>query len=202
MLELAHKLADNDTKFFGGWVLAGVEVHIHGTATQLENKTLLAKERKSMLQVVGTAADGSIAKELRVFLVLPKRQLDSTQSAAVKAATEQAPSAKPHSEAKESNAHANAHAGTLLAEHVFTVDEVRNYVAFTGDENIIHKGEHPIVPGLCMTAWLQSALAARELDWRVSFLAPVFTGDTLCVYQNGAELQAYVGSSNVFTIKL
>ena len=46
MLELAHKLADSDTKFFGGWVLAGVEAHIHGQATQLENSVLLEKERK------------------------------------------------------------------------------------------------------------------------------------------------------------
>ena len=67
MLELAHKLADSDAKFFGGWVLAGVEAHIHGEAVKLENNVLLAKERKAMIQVVGTAADGSVAKELRVY---------------------------------------------------------------------------------------------------------------------------------------
>ena len=38
MLELAHKLADSDRKFFSGWVLAGVEAHIHGQATELENQ--------------------------------------------------------------------------------------------------------------------------------------------------------------------
>ena len=75
MLELAHKLADSDRKFFGGWVLAGVEAHIHGQATQLVNNVLLAKERKSIIQVLGTVStpEGErMVKELRVFLVSPK----------------------------------------------------------------------------------------------------------------------------------
>ena len=74
MLELAHKLADSDAKFFGGWVLAGAEAHIHQPAEAMDNQVLLAKERKSIIRVAGTAADGSLAKELRVFLVLPKHK--------------------------------------------------------------------------------------------------------------------------------
>ena len=177
MLELAHKLADSDSKFFGGWVLAGVEAHIHGQATELENRVLLTKERKCIIQVLGTDQQ-QVVKELKVFLVLPKQQLGS------KAKVAEVPT------------------GKLLVKHVFSVQEVRDYVAYTGDENIIHQGEHPVIPGLCMAAWLQQALRLTELDWRISFLAPVYAGDELAVYATEQELVAYVGSFMVFTIKL
>ena len=181
MLELAHKLADSDRKFFGGWVLAGVEAHIHGQATQLVNNVLLAKERKSIIQVLGTVStpEGErMVKELRVFLVLPKAKLGS------KPATKEEPT------------------GELVLEHSFTVQEVADYVAYTGDENIIHQGEHPIVPGLCMAAWLQQALQLQELDWRISYLRPVYAGDELKVYSSEQELAAYVQGFKVFSIKL
>ena len=180
MLELAHKLAESDTKFFGGWVLAGVEVHIHGQAAELANKTLLEKERKCIIQVLGTSSGPAptIVKELRVFLVLPKNKLGYKQ----------APAQKP--------------AGELLVRHAFSVQDVRDYVAYTGDENIIHQGNNPIVPGLCMAAWLQQALRLTELDWRISFLSPVYAGEELSVYAGGGELMADVGSSKVFNIKL
>lgn len=181
MLELAHKLADSDRKFFGGWVLAGVEAHIHGQATQLVNNVLLAKERKSIIQVLGTVStpEGKrMVKELRVFLVLPKAKLGS------KPAAQEEPT------------------GELVLEHSFTVQEVADYVAYTGDENIIHQGEHPIVPGLCMAAWLQQALQLQELDWRISYLRPVYAGDELKVYSREQELAAYVQGFKVFSIKL
>ena len=177
MLELAHKLADSDAKFFGGWVLAGADAHIHNTAENLHNQVLLAKERKSIIRVAGAAADGSLAKELRVFLVLPKHNLGTKplEPVAIK--------------------------GELVTKHSFTTQEIAAYVAYTGDENIIHKGEHPIVPGLCMAAWLQKELALKTLDWRISFLAPVYAGDELHVYRSEGLLTAYVGNINVFAIK-
>ena len=181
MLELAHKLADSDRKFFGGWVLAGVEAHIHGQATQLVNNVLLAKERKSIIQVLGTVStpEGErMVKELRVFLVLPKAKLGS------KPAAKEEPT------------------GELVLEHSFTVLEGADYVAYTGDENIIHQGEHPIVPGLCMAAWLQQALQLQELDWRISYLRPVYAGDELKVYSSEQELAAYVQGFKAFSIKL
>ena len=181
MLELAHKLADSDRKFFGGWVLAGVEAHIHGQATQLVNNVLLAKERKSIIQVLGTVStpEGErMVKELRVFLVLPKAKLGS------KPAAKEEPT------------------GELVLEHSFTVQEVADYVAYTGDENIIHQGEHPIAPGLCMAAWLQQALQLQELDWRISYLRPVYAGDELKVYSSEQELAAYVQGFKAFSIKL
>lgn len=177
MLELAHKLADSDAKFFGGWVLAGAEAHIHNKAEQMVNKVLLTKERKSMIQVLGTAADGSIAKELRVFLVLPRQELGA------KIQPQQMPT------------------GSLVAQHTFTTQEIADYVACTGDENIIHKGEHAIVPGLCIAAWLQGEMQLAQLDWRISFLVPVRAGDALGVYADGGVLAGYVGAVNVFVIK-
>lgn len=177
MLELAHKLADSDAEFFGGWVLAGAEAHIHGRTDTLTNKELLRKERKCIIQVLGTARNGETVKELRVFLLLPKQGLGS------KAPLQEQPQ------------------GELAAEHCFTVEEVGAYVAFTGDENIIHQGGHPVVPGLCMAAWLQQALRLQELDWRISFLSPVYAGDELKVYRTENELRAYVGAAKVFVIK-
>lgn len=176
MLELAHKLADSDAKFFGGWVLAGAEAQISGKAQQLANTVLLAKERKSIIRVQGKAADGSVAKELRVFLVLPQGRRK----------------AQPASDLPQ---------GEPLLSHTFSMEEIEDYVAFTGDENIIHKGENPIVPGLCMAAWLQQALSLKQLTWRISFLAPVYAGDELRIYRSEASLQAYVGAANVFVIK-
>ena len=177
MLELAHKLADSDAEFFCGWVLAGAEAHIHGHADVLTNKELLRKERKCIIQVLGETRSGGAAKELRVFLLLPKQRLGSKE---------------PLPEQPQ---------GELAAEHCFTVEEIGAYVAFTGDENIIHQGDHPVVPGLCMAAWLQRALRLQELDWRISFLSPVYAGDELKVYRTANELLAYVGAAKVFVIK-
>ena len=154
-----------------------MEAHIHGLATELENRVLLTKERKCIIQVLGTDQQ-QVVKELKVFLVLPKQQLGS------KAKVAEVPT------------------GKMLVKHVFSVQEVRDYVAYTGDENIIHQGEHPVIPGLCMAAWLQQALRLTELDWRISFLAPVYAGDELAVYAAEQELAAYVGSFKVFAIKL
>ena len=53
-----------------------------------------------------------------------------------------------------------------------------------------------------MAAWLQQALQKQELDWRISFLTPVYTGDELKIYATEQELAAYVGSTKVFLIKL
>ena len=119
-----------------------------------------------------------MVKELRVFLVLPKAKLGS------KPAAQEEPT------------------GELVLEHSFTVLEVADYVAYTGDENIIHQGEHPIVPGLCMAAWLQQALQLQELDWRISYLRPVYAGDELKVYSREQELAAYVQGFKAFSIKL
>lgn len=181
MLELARKLADCDTHEFDGWVLAGAQVRIDGSCTLLENSTLLKKERRCVIQVLGTDAAGGVNKSLQVFLVLPKAGAGKGQ---------------------EGSAASAAIDGQLLLAHSFTADEVAAYVDYTGDLNVIHSGEHPIVPGLCLAAYVQQKLGKERLDWKISFLAPVYAGDELRVYgQADGQLIGYVGSARVFSIK-
>ena len=52
-----------------------------------------------------------------------------------------------------------------------------------------------------MAAWLQRELELTELDWRITFVAPVYAGDELCIYRTEGQLAAYVGAINVFVIK-
>ena len=176
MLQLAQKLADCDSSFFGGWILAGVEVHIKGQALQLQNKILMHKERKCIMEVTGTTAFGTKIKSLRVFMVLPQE-----------------------AEAQDFKV---AYPGKLLVKHSFSVEEIRNYVAYTGDRNIIHQGEHPIVPGLCMAAYLQQFFNLQQLDWRIAFKVPVYADEELLVYGNDEQLTAYTHSKVAFIIKL
>lgn len=179
MLELAHKLADCDPKYFtGGWVLAGVEAHVHGAAARLENITILEKERRTVLEVLGTTAFGTKVKSMRVFMVKPKEIT-----------------------AEADNNFQVDFPGKLLVEHIFTKAEIDAYVAYTGDENIIHKGEHPIVPGICMACFLQDFMGLRELDWRIAFKAPVYADDKLVVYVKENQLTAYVNERVAFLIK-
>lgn len=178
MLELAKKLADCDAKFFGGWVLAGAEAEINGPAVRFDNKTLLSKERRCIIEVHGTTAFGTLTKRLRVWLVLPK---DGGKAAAKAAGA--------------------APCGKCVWSHAFTAEEVREYVACTGDRNIIHAGSHPIVPGLCMLAQMQRDLGAEKLCWRAAFVSPVYAGDALEAYACGSVLQVFCGGRLAFYIK-
>ncbi len=185
MIDLAHNLAKSDTKFFGGWVLAGATAHIHrGQVVQWENTVLLSKERKSILQVTGKDADGNAVKQLEVILVLPKGVFHAEKPSTAAVVAEQVNSD-----------------GRLVAQHVFTEAEIADYIAQSGDENVIHKGAHAVVPGLCMVAWLQDALQAVTLDWRVRFLSPVYIGDDLKVVEADDSMTGYVGANKVFTIR-
>lgn len=176
MLQLAQKLADCDSHFFGGWILAGVEAHIKGRAVQLQNKTLMQKERQCIMEVTGTTAFGTKVKSLRVFMVLPQ--------------------------AAEAHDFEVEYPGKLLFSHRFTLEEIRSYVAYTGDKNIIHQGEHPIVPGLCMAAYIQEAMGLEQLDWRIAFKSPVYAEEELVVYGNDKQLTAFVHTKVAFIIKL
>ncbi len=185
MIDLAHNLAKSDTKFFGGWVLAGATAHINiGRAEQWDNTVLLSKERKSILQVTGKDADGNVVKQLEVILVLPKGVFHAEKPLASSQVDEQV----------------NLE-GKLVAQHTFTAEEIADYIAQSGDENVIHKGAHAVVPGLCMVAWLQQALQAEMLSWRVRFLSPVYIGDDLKVVETDGDMTGYVGANKVFTIR-
>ena len=176
MLELAKALAVCDDSFYGGWIMAGVEAHIKGRAVHYDNKLLLNKKTKSIFEVKGTTAFGTETKSLRVFLVMPQ--------AGASTATQEA-----------------EFPGKLLLKHIFTKAEVDEYVAYTGDENIVHKGPKPLVPGLCMAAYLQQAFGLEQLDWRIAFKSPVYAGDELVVYTKEGQITAFVGERVAFLIK-
>lgn len=178
MLQLAKALANNDAKFFGGWIVAGVEAHIKGNAVRFANKTVMSKAHKAILDVEGTSAFGSMLKKLRVFLVLPSEPMVN------------------------SNTENDVPQGKVLFAHYFTEEEVAAYVAYTGDENIIHKGPRPIVPGLCMAAFLQEKLELNKLDWRISFLHTVRTGELVSFYLLDKQIMAYVDKTPAFIVKL
>lgn len=178
MLQLAKALANNDAQFFGGWIVAGVEVHIKGNAVRFANKTVMSKAHKAILDVEGTSAFGSMLKKMRVFLVLPSEPMIN------------------------SNTESKVPQGKMLFAHYFTEEEVAAYVAYTGDENIIHKGPKPIVPGLCMAAFLQEKLELNKLDWRISFLNTVRTGELVSFYLLDKQIMAYADKTPAFTVKL
>lgn len=176
MLELARELALFDQKYFCGWIIAGLEAHVHGSCERFEKARLAEKAHSCVLEVRGYTGARQ-CKSLRVMLVLPKNGAHAT-----------APAVR--------------HEGHPLTSHTFTRQDIDGYIACVGDENIIHKGEHAIVPGLCLLAWLQRELALPELDWRARFLAPVRAGDKVDFYQEPELCRAFVGSQPVFEIKM
>ena len=176
MLELAKQLALFDQKYFSGWIIAGLDVHVHGKCKRFEMERLSEKVRSCVLEVRGYS-DVQQYKSLRVTLVLPK-------GGAHAAARAEAPEGSP------------------LTGHVFTQQDIADYVAYVGDENVIHKGEHAIVPGLCLLAWLQQDLMLSSLDWQVRFLAPVYAGDRVDFYLAPKLCRAFAGSQPVFEIKM
>lgn len=176
MINLARKLADCDASFYGGWIMAGVNVQLKGNAVHFENKLLLNKGSKAVFEVTGTTAFGTETQKMRVFLVMPK-QGDEAASADVD------------------------FPGKIVAKHVFTKEEIEAYVAYTGDENIVHKGERPLVPGLCMAYYLQQCFGLSQLEWRIAFKSPVYANDELVVYSKEGQLTAYVHDKVAFVIK-
>lgn len=176
ILDLARKLADCDTSFYGGWIMAGADIQIKGNAVQLSNKLLMHKRSTAIFEVKGTTAFGTETQRMRVFLVMPQDGANT----------------KPED---------IEYPGRMFMRHIFTKSEVDNYVAYTGDENIVHKGEKPLVPGLCMAAYLEQTMGLQQLNWRIAFKSPVYAGDELVVYAKDGQLTAFVGARLAFVVK-
>lgn len=179
MLDLARKLSDCDAKYFTGWIIAGLEVMLKGEAQHVENSVPLAKARRCIHEARGYDKEGKLVQSLRLFIVLPAKDRQVTVGP-----LEERPSGEP------------------VYVHSFCNQEIEKYVSATGDENIIHKGQKPLVPGICMLCGLQQQLGLSELKWRVSFLAPVYAGQQLEVYETVGGLAAYVGRHKVFVVKI
>lgn len=186
MLKLARTLAICDEKFFTGWVLARIEVNINGKAEAFNNKLVLHKERKAIFEVSGFDEQGILQQKLKTLLMLPKNSLEAN--------------VKHTSDVKNP-------VGEFVTEHIFSMKEINTYVKYTGDKNIIHKQDSllqqaVIVPGLCMLNWLKEYLNFEVLNWKISFLSPVYVDKKVCFYRKDEKIYAYVDGTLAFEIKL
>lgn len=178
MLRLARKLSDCDAKYFGGWVIAGVEVKLSDKADCLENSVLLDKARRCVHEARGYNSRGELVQSLRLFLVLPSGKANL----------------EPPLESQP--------VGELVYRHSFSKHEIDEYISATGDENVIHKGPKPLVPGIYMLYALQQWLGLRSLQWKASFLSPVYVEQELKVYAGDKGFEGYVDQRRVFVVKI
>ena len=81
-----------------------------------------------------------------------------------------------------------------------TVPQGEKQLSFVIDKPI-HRGENPVVPGLCMIEHLWRALnKPLPLNWDVKFKMPAFAGEQIDIYKNGASLDGYCGGRELFTV--
>ena len=91
--------------------------------------------------------------------------------------------------------------GEVLWRHVFSDEEIQDYLAVSGDANEIHRGKRAVVPGLCFLERLLSSLDEDGLRWRCKFRKPVYAGEELCLVETAAGIEGYVGGRLVNTIE-
>ena len=91
--------------------------------------------------------------------------------------------------------------GEKLLSLVIDKDEINAYLDAVNDTNSIHRGDNPVVPGLCMVERLWRELdKPMPLNWDVKFKMPAFAGETIDVYKNGQALDGYCGGRELFSI--
>lgn len=91
--------------------------------------------------------------------------------------------------------------GEKLLSFVIDKDEINAYLDAVNDTNSIHRGDNPVVPGLCMVERLWRELdKPMPLNWDVKFKMPAFAGETIDVYKNGGALDGYCGGRELFSI--
>lgn len=178
MLQLAKKLADCDQDYFNGWVVAGLDIEITGSAVSCEQKIAYKKTGQAVINVCGYDKNGQKVKAMKVILLKPK------DNSAKSAAKEQNNDAAP------------------LFAHKFTAQEIDAYLAYTGDMNQIHQGENPVVPGIMMIDWLLKKLHAAVISCKVKFLRPVICGEDIIFYRSEKKINAYVNNDPAFSLIL
>lgn len=90
--------------------------------------------------------------------------------------------------------------GSLLDMQKFSVRQINEYIALSGDKNIIHQRVRPIVPGLMMVLYLYDFFRSQS-DWDIRFLNPVYADDEVFFYRQDNGVNAYVNNKLVLTIK-
>ena len=175
MIQLIQNLAKCDEKFFSGWILAHARIVLDGKAVFYSNKLLSAAERRAVFSVTGTDENNITRQSLKVLLLLPKATTGKISSKA---------------EIK----------GSLLDMQKFSVRQINEYIALSGDKNIIHQRVRPIVPGLMMVLYLYDFFCSQS-DWDIRFLNPVYADDEVFFYRQNNGVNAYVNNKLVLTIK-
>lgn len=174
MIELIQNLAKCDEKFFSGWILARVQIILNQNAVVFSNKLISATRRKAIFKVKGVDEKNIVQQSLKVLLLLPKTNIVQSAKKTTKI-------------------------GLLFNKQKFDIMKINEYVALSGDKNIIHKGEKPIVPGLLMILYLHKFFKT-QMYWNVKFICPVYADDEVCFYQKDTIVNAYVNERLVFTI--
>ncbi len=91
--------------------------------------------------------------------------------------------------------------GEKVQSFVIGKEEINTYLDAVNDTNSIHRGDNPIVPGLCMIEHLWRAMGRPlPLNWDVKFKMPAFAGEVIDVYKNGAALDGYCCGRALFTV--
>ena len=71
---------------------------------------------------------------------------------------------------------------TEIGRHVFTAEEILNFVISIEDTNEIHRTADPVVPGFQMMEWFLTFLSAEDWHtWEIRFHGPALAGQELCL---------------------
>ena len=175
MIKLIQNLAKCDEKFFSGWILAHARISLQGKAVFYNNNLLSATKQRAVFSVTGTDENNAVRQSLKVLLLLPKT-VQNTVS-------------------RKSEI-----LGSFFGRKKFSTKQINDYIVLSGDKNIIHQGENPIVPGLMMVLYLYEKFK-DQTKWDIRFLYPVHTDDEVFFYQQNTTINAYVNDVLVFTIK-
>lgn len=179
MMQMIQQLAACKSYNFSGWFLAEASLCLEGKAHSFSLEICRKTERRAVLQVLGWDEGGRCRQSLTVLLVKPL----SLSREIISAEAEGAPD------------------GEVLWRHVFSDEEILDYLAISGDANEIHRGKGAVVPGLCFLERLLSSLDEDDLRWRCKFRKPVYAGEELCLVETAAGIEGYVGGRLVNTIE-
>lgn len=85
--------------------------------------------------------------------------------------------------------------------HCFTSAEIQCFTQAAGDENPIHEGENPVVPGLQLLQCLhQKYPAAKHIDLR--FLQPVYAQEPVYIQREDGLHYGIAGRRRIFAAEI
>lgn len=192
---------------FNGWVIAKVELDNLSddtfNATCVE-KCTVAKKRKrfTVLETSWGIETANLVKEeksdkisctMKMYLVKPSGSNDLFLDNSDKKITD-TPGKKDSSKIKnETKKFDDIHGRqnddrqnvsfSKLYSKSYTAQEISEFTKDADDDNSIHKGENPVVPGLLMIEDLFKIISKDKGHFRITFEKPVTAGQTISVYE-------------------